>query len=162
MISILDLTTSDAVRAAIGIDEASGELDDQVFTDLRIADMLRLELAGWLPDTIEEIQADALMVLDDSDAAALALVALQSAATYWCAATFLLSGEISFATRQEDGQNRSVRQDFDADKLLEKLQSRYAYYKGKVTELLMPTATATLTNWFAGKATPTYDPVTNT
>ncbi|NCC30974.1 MAG: hypothetical protein EOM24_02995, partial [Chloroflexia bacterium] len=56
MISILDLTSSDAVRAAIGIDEASGELDDQVFTDLRIADMLRLELAGWLPDTVEKIQ----------------------------------------------------------------------------------------------------------
>jgi hypothetical protein len=162
MITLLELTNSNAIRAAIGVDEASGELDDHVFEDLRLADMLRLELATWLPKSIEDLQDEALAASDPADRAALGLTALQSAATYWCAASLLLTAEISFAVRQEDGQNRSVRKNFDQSDLYEKLMARYNYFRGMVTDLLAPDAPSSIVNWFAGKATPDYDPVTNT
>ncbi|NCC41402.1 MAG: hypothetical protein EOM21_18645 [Gammaproteobacteria bacterium] len=158
MTSILGLTDTDAVRAAIGIAEESGELDDEVFSDLGIGNLLKLELADWLPD-YKSIRDDPLAEIEDT-AEELKLLLLQGFSTYWCAYTMSLSSDISFALRQEDGQNKMIRQTRDVEELLNRLLTRALQYKSRLLAILSPPPTL-LTNWFVGSAAPNYDPVTN-
>jgi len=60
-LDILGLTTTEAIRAMIGIDEASRELPDQLFIDLEIEDALRLEFGSWLPVTLDALLAGAFI-----------------------------------------------------------------------------------------------------
>ena len=155
---ILGLTTTEAIRAMIGIDEASRELPDQLFIDLEIEDALRLEFGSWLPVTLDELLAGA----DGSGSAAdLAYLASRHAARAWCALEVLQAADISLAQRHSDGQNEFARQTYKVEDLLNRLNASYLRYRDLVLSNLGETVTAS-TTWLAGVATPTYDPVTNT
>lgn len=158
MVSILGITDSDAVRAAIGIAEESGELNDSVFTDLRLASLLAADLRGWLPIPYAEILDDPEAEIEETDSE-LRVILLNGYATYWCAEALMLSGEISFALRHEDGQNKMVRRSFDQDALMQRFEARYLRYKNQLLELLAPPP-ADSTAWFVGASRPAYDPVT--
>jgi hypothetical protein len=132
-LDILGLTTTEAIRAMIGIDEASRELPDQLFIDLEIEDALRLEFGSWLPVTLDA----------------------------WCALEVLQAADISLAQRHSDGQNEFARQTYKVEDLLNRLNASYLRYRDLVLSNLGETVTAS-TTWLAGVATPTYDPVTNT
>ena len=94
---LLSVTTTEAVRALIGIDEASQELPDQLFTDFEIEDALQLELGTWLPVPLSTVIAGG----DGTGGAAdLAYLALRSASKAWCAWQVLQAGEISIAQKQ--------------------------------------------------------------
>ena len=155
--NILDLTTTEAVRALIGIDEASGELPDQIFTDFEIEDALQLELATWLPVSLATVLAGSTGTGDDAD---LAYVALRQAAKAWCALTLLQAGEISLAQRHEDGQNKFARQTFEMQAVLERMGGLYARYRELCLLYLGQTVTAS-TSWLVGSSVPAYDPVTD-
>ena len=154
---LLSVTTTEAVRALIGIDEASGELPDQLFTDFEIEDALQLELGTWLPVSISTVLAGG----DGSgDAADLAYLALRNACKAWCAWQVLQAGEISIAQKHEDGQNAVTRQSFQLEQLLQRLGGLYSKYRDLCLTYLGQTATSS-TSWLAGISSPAYDPVTN-
>lgn len=154
---LLGLTTSEAVRAFIGIDEASGELPDQLFLDLEIEDALRLELGTWLPVTLSTLLAGG----DGSGSAAdLAYTAARQAARAWCAMEVLQSAEISLAAKHSDGQNEFSRQAYKVSELLQRFAGVYARYKDMVLSSLGETTTAS-PSWMAALVRPDYDPVTN-
>jgi hypothetical protein len=155
--NILGLTTTAAVRALIGIDEASGELPDSLFTDHEISDGLRLELATWLPVSLATVIAGGDGTGDDGD---LAYISLRQAAKAWCAVTLLQAGEISLAQRHEDGQNKFARQTFDMQAVLERLGGLYARYRELCLLYLGQTVVAS-TSWLVGSSVPAYDPVTD-
>jgi hypothetical protein len=156
--NILDLTTTEAVRALIGIDAASQELPDQLFIDLEIEDALLLELSDWLTSPISEVIAGA----DGSgDAADRAYLALRGAAKAWCAMAVLQAGEISIAQRHQDASNQFARQTFKMDDVLLRLSALYARYKGLCLAGLGELVISS-TSWMAGASVPSYDPVTNT
>ena len=159
--NILTLTTSEAVRAALGISDESGELPDQALIDLGIADLLRLDLAEWLPKPILEIENEAAAEPDETARASLAYFALKAAATYFCASLILESGELSFVERYEDGQNKMKRQAFDQDKFLSKITGRYLYYRQQALTYLESPAETFSSSWMVGRSVPSYDPVTN-
>jgi hypothetical protein len=156
-LDILGLTTSEAVRAFIGIDEASQELPDQLFVDLEIEDALRLEFSSWLPISLE-----ALLLLNagSSDNANLAYLAARHAARAWCAMEVLQAAEISIASKHSDGQNEFVRQAYKVADLLARFSAVYNRYRDMVLESLDQPST-TSPSWMVGRAIPSYDPVTN-
>ncbi len=155
---LLGVTTTEAVRALIGIDEASGELPDQLFVDWEIEDALRLELGTWLPATLSSILAGGDGTSSPAD---LTYLALRNAGRAWCAWQVLQVGEISIAQKHEDGQNAFSRQAFRFDDLLLRLGALYSKYRDLCLVYAGQTATSS-TSWLAGKSSPTYDPVTNT
>jgi hypothetical protein len=159
--NILTLTSSEAVRAVIGVSDDSGELQDQTLIDLRIADLLLLELSTWLPKTVIEIETEASASDDETSRASLAYLALKAAATYYCASVVLESGELSFVERYEDGQNKMKRQAFEVSKLHDRLMGKYLDYKQQVLTYTESEAEIFSTRWMAGRSTPSYDPVTN-
>jgi hypothetical protein len=64
-----NLTNTDAIRATIGVSEASQEMPDEYFAARRMEGALRLEMSAWLPATLEELE-DAADAADDTAAAA--------------------------------------------------------------------------------------------
>jgi hypothetical protein len=159
--NILTLTNSDAVRAALGISDESSELPDQTLEDLRIGELLLLELSEWLPVSITEVETAASQSDDETSRAGLAYLALKASATYYCASVVLEAGELSFAERYEDGQNKMKRQTADIQKVLDRVVGRYQYYKQHVLTYLESPAEVFSTSWMVGRSTPNYDPVTN-
>jgi hypothetical protein len=159
--NILTLTTSGAVRAAIGISDESNELPDQTLVDLGIADLLRLELAEWLPVTIVEVETAASQSDDETSRAGLAYLALKASATYYCASVVLEAGELSFVERYEDGQNKMKRLTADMQKLRDRVAAKYLYYKQQALTYLESPAEVFSTSWMVGRSAPSYDPVTN-
>jgi hypothetical protein len=156
-VDILGLTTTEAVRAFIGIDEAAKELPDQLFYDLEIEDALRLEFSRWLPITIETLVA---LGERSSDGVNLAYLAARQAARAWCAMEVLQAAEISIASKHSDGQNEFVRQTYKVADLLLRLSAVYNRYRDLVLEELdQPSTTAP--SWMVSRAIPDYDPVTN-
>lgn len=154
---LLSVTTTEAVRALIGIDEASQELPDQLFLDFEIEDALQLELGTWLPVPLSTVIAGG----DGTGGAAdLAYLALRSASKAWCAWQVLQAGEISIAQKHEDGQNAVSRQSFQMEALLQRLGGLYSRYRDLCQGYLGQTVTSS-TSWLAGISSPSYDPVTN-
>lgn len=154
---LLSVTTTEAVRALIGIDEASQELPDALFTAFEIEDALQLELGTWLPVPLTTVLAGG----DGSgNASDLAYLALRNACKAWCAWQVLQAGEISIAMKHEDGQNAVTRQSFQMEQLLQRLGGLYSKYRDLCLTYLGQTATSS-TSWLAGKSSPAYDPVTN-
>lgn len=156
---ILGITTTEAVRALIGIDEASQELPDQLFTDFEIEGALSLELGTWLPVTVSTVIEGGDGSGDEGD---LAYIALRSASKAWCAWQVLQAGEISLATKHEDGQNAMTRQSFKTEEILNRLGSLYSRYRELCLSYLGSVALVSSTSWLAGKSSPAYDPVTDT
>lgn len=155
---LLGVTTTEAVRALIGIDEASGELPDQLFVDWEIEDALRLELGTWLPAPLATIIAGG----DGTGSAAdLTYLALRNAGRAWCAWQVMMAGDISIAQKHDDGQNAFSRQAYKLEDLLQRLGALYSKYRDMCLDFAGQTATSS-TSWLVGKSSPSYDPVTNT
>jgi hypothetical protein len=161
-LDILSLTTSEAIRAALGISGDSDELIDQALTDLGIEDMLKLEFYGWLPQSIASIEDAADAETDETQPASLAYLALRAAATYYCASIVAQPAEIAFAVKHSDGQNEFQRKPVDVDKLIARLRGSYADYREQVLSYLSAApVTVPAPSWMTGSASPSYDPVTN-
>jgi chromosome condensin MukBEF complex kleisin-like MukF subunit len=159
-IDILTVTTSDAVRATLGVSELAQELPDAYFASRNIAAALRLELSTWLPATLEELE-DAADAADEGDDAILVWDAVQLASTYWCAWEVAKTAPIALFQKLEDGQNSVARPTWDQQELLAVLANSYALYRDKALEVYTDTTPTTATaSWLAGVSRPTFDPVT--
>lgn len=157
-VDILTVTTSEAIRATLGVSELAQELPDSYFASRNMAAALRLELSTWLPATLEELE-DAADAADEGDDAILVWDAVQLASTYWCAWEVAKTAPIAFFQKLGDGQSEVTRPTWDQTELLDLLARGYASYRAKALEFYTGTATTTAT-WLAGVSRPTFDPVT--
>lgn len=147
---ILGLTTTEAVRAILGISDETGELDDAVFTSWEIEVELEVALGRWLPESY-------LNIVQAGVASNISLLSL--CAKYQTALLLLPSLQIAVATRQSDGQNEFQRQAFDWEALRRNLEAALARYREALLESLTPTKTVATPTWI-GRAAPSFDPVT--
>lgn len=156
---ILDVTTTEAIRAVIGVSVASAELPDSYFTDRNMAGALRLELSTWLPASLETL-SDAAAAADEGDPEILVWDATQQAATYWCAWEVIKSAPIALFQKISDGQNEVSRPTMKQKELLDLFSSSYMRYRDLALDLYGGEVVPVSASWLAGKAVPTFDPVT--
>lgn len=148
---ILSLTTTQAIRAVLGVSQESDELNDAVFTDIGIEDELELSFSDWLPVPYTQIV---------SSGPATALQALRVCAKYAGALILLPSLQNAVSIRQSDGQNEFQRHPRDLTALKKSLEEALGRYKSVVLSEVDPVTVApTSPTWF-GKASPSFDPVT--
>jgi len=154
-----NLTNTDAIRATIGVSEASQEMPDEYFAARRMEGALRLEMSAWLPATLEELE-DAADAADDGDSEILTWDAVQQAATYWCAWQIVKSAPLALFQKLSDGQNETVRPALNQKDLLDLFSSSYMRYRDLAVEGYNGEAAAASPDWLIGRSAPTFNPVT--
>ena len=160
MISVTSATSSDAIRAVLGVDPSSGELPDTYFTDRGMAAELRLELDSWLPATLLALQAAAIAAGSESREER-TWHAVKQAAAYWCASRVAATGHLAFFQALEDGQNTVSRPALKIADLAASLLSSYQSYRGMALSYYSGTTAATYSpSWMFGTSKPTFDPIT--
>jgi hypothetical protein len=148
------LTTSEAIRAVLGVSEDSQELPDSVFTDMELETEIELQMETWL---LEVANTSVVNVL--STGSARARTAIPLCAKYLGALILLPSLLTATASKLSDGQDEFQRQDRDIDNLRRDLQAMLGKYQGIILEALEATASA-LPFQVIGRAIPNYDPIT--
>jgi len=149
MMDLLSLTTTEAVRAVLGISADTLELEDQVFEDLEVEDALELEIGTWLTVSISSAM---------SSLSRAGQLALKGCAKY--TAALLLTPQLltMTASKQSDGQNEFQRQDRNIAEMKAEFLGKIEQYKLLVLDELETEVTVTPT--FFGRASPVFDPVT--
>jgi len=159
MHTILGLTDTNAVRAALGVVEE--EVPDDHFINHDVAGELDIDVNGWLPDGVSldtYIEASESESPDPDELRTFKLLSFYS--KYFCALLVAQAADLLFVEQVSDGQNdsrRSRRQSYD--ELLARLEGAADKYKKLVLEDLGAT-TASAATLFSG-VTPAYDPVLN-
>lgn len=148
------LTTSEAIRAVLGVSNDSQELPDEVFTDHDLEVEIELHLESWLE---EAANTDVTTVL--SSAPARARTALTLCAKYIGALLLIPSLLTSTAGKLSDGQDEFIRQPRDIEKMQEDLQALLHKYQGIILDALEAERLA-LPFQIIGRAIPNYDPIT--
>lgn len=140
------LTTTQAIRAVLGVSEDSDELPDQIFTDLEISDQIELIIEQWLPISIASVSL-----------ASKAGKALRSAAKYTGALILLPSLTTSTAALLSDGQDQFRRQDRD----LKEMEKALRRNLDDMIEIILDELVTDYTNQpsFMGRSSPNFDPV---
>lgn len=156
---LLTVTTTEAVRAVLGVSDAANELPDQYFLDRMLDSALLLELQTWLPGTLDDLLDAAEAAASPMDSDSLIWNLIQQASTYWCAWACCDNLGLGFFARIEDGQNKAMRPTIDYEKLAARLWSAYQSYKARARALSAPVAAAS-TSWAAGVSSPSFDPIT--
>lgn len=146
---LLSLTTTEAIRATLGISADTLELEDQVFEDLEIEDALEIELNVWLPSPV-------LTMFSSATADQMKL--LKQAARYTGALLLLPQLLTMTASKQSDGQNEFQRQDRDVLQLKKELEGKLSQYKNLLLDALSVVSVKTYTLF--GRASPDFDPIT--
>ena len=151
----ISLTTTEAVRAVLGISADSHELDDQVFEDHEIEAELEFSLDLWLADSASTNITTIVTSGTNKAKTALGLI------TKYLAALLILPS-LSSATAKtiSDGQDEFTRQDRDFAQLKADLQAKLALYQKALLTEILPTAAPVTTFSVIGKSVPTYDPIT--
>ena len=156
---ILGVTTTETIRAVIGVSDPANELPDSYFTDRNITGALRLELSTWLPASIETL-SDAASAADEGDPEILVWDAVQQAAAYWCAWEVTKTAPIALFQKIEDGQNAITRPTMKQKELLDLLRGSYTSYRDLALDVYTGAVVVVTASWLSGKATPSFDPVT--
>ncbi len=151
---ISGLTTTEAIRALLGISESGHELDDQVFTDLDIETELTFSLDLWLT---EAAATDVNTVLLTGTIKAVS--ALSLCAKYLGALLLIPSLSSATAKMLSDGQDEFQRQDRDFLQMSKDFQAKLGMYQAALLSALAVTANTT-TFAVMGRAIPNFDPVT--
>lgn len=159
MHTILGLTDTNAVRAALGVIEE--EVPDEHFINHDVAGELDIDLTEWLPDGTSLLTYIEASESDSPDPEELKVFKLLSFySKYFCALLVAQASDLLFVEQVSDGQNetrRSRRSSYDS--LLAKLEGSADKYKKMVLEELGAATTAAATLF--SRATPAYDPVLN-
>lgn len=148
------LTTSEAIRAVLGVSEDSQELPDSVFEDMELDIEIELQMETWL---LEMANTSISAVLASGPARARTAIPL--CAKYLGALIMLPSLLTYTASKQSDGQDEFQRQDRDLEQLREDLLALLSKYQAIILEALEATASA-LPFQVIGRAIPNYDPIT--
>lgn len=150
----IHLTTSEAIRATLGISEDSQELPDEVFINASLADEVELLMETWL-----ETQASTSVAVVLATATSSVRTALTLCSKYTGALLLVPSLLTTTASKLSDGQDEFQRQPRDIEKLEADLNELLTRYKNIVLDSLGATANAS-PFYIMGKASPTFDPIT--
>ena len=152
-VSIGQLTTSDAVRSAVGLEEK--DLPDEFFIAHDFGLELGLDLLKWFPTWADHIRADPAEPNVEH--------ALFAYAKYWVAWTMAISHTTYTLSGLSDGQNEIRRQaDHRSRELIASLRRKWSNYRALLISLLPGEALDTSpTRTFLSGASPSFDPVTN-
>lgn len=147
-------TDSDAVRAAVGVKDV--EVPDSMLLNQDIERQLKTALYGWLPTyaALHTAGTDAGATDDEKYINDL----LISYCLFWACVRVL---EMSLSQRKSigDGKTQIERFDVDRKELIAAYKARLDEAKHLLDDLVNTSAGSTS---FFGKASPEYDPVTNT
>lgn len=147
---ILNLTTTQAVRAVLGLSAEADELGDAVFSDVGIEDELELSLSSWLP-----VAYTTILVSGTSTQ----IQALRICAKYSAALIVLPSLMHAVALKQGDGQNEFQRNPQDIKQLQQSLEAALGKYQQMLLLSISPESVSAYPTW-VGRAVPAFDPVT--
>ncbi|MCK5432432.1 MAG: hypothetical protein KAJ03_06790 [Gammaproteobacteria bacterium] len=151
---ILQYTTAEAARAAIGMDEA--DMPDTLFVDQRMDDQLLSDIEQWLP-THAVIYSEGIPS-GATDIQKQKRRWLELYSMWYCAylASNLVMAMPALLSDGKDEVRRFANIDFEA--VTAHASSQFAIYK----ELLAPAPAIDTTGaaGFIGVSAPTYDPVT--
>lgn len=156
--NISSLTTTEAVRAVIGVSEEHNEFPDQYFIDRELDRALLLEFVPWIPGSISSLSSAANEAPSGSQDALL-WWAIRQAATYWCAWACLNNAGTALFYSLEDGQNKVVRPKVNYKELANEFLGAYYKYKEQALDLVGSVSSSSV-SWAAGVSSPLYDPVT--
>ena len=154
MADILDYTTTQAVRGALGLTD--NELTDAFLLDQGIDVALSADLYTWLPDheAIWLRSISAAATPEDLQAGRL----LQLYSLWFCAAT-AADMWLAVPQRISDGKEDLRRfTNLDFEKLSESAKEKALYYRDELKKLLNPNYSSGPT--LVGGVKPGYDPVT--
>lgn len=149
------LTTTEAVRAVLGISALSGELPDDAFLEHETEKELLLWLGRWLKSATNSAYT-VTSILSGTDETAISI--LETIAKYWCAIRFVPSLTTMTAKQSSDGQNEFQRQDRNPEELKRELQGMLDEYLQMLIDQLAVDQESTFS--IMGISSPTYDPIT--
>lgn len=157
MLPILNFSTTDSVRAVLGISEK--DMSDLQLTDRNLELELRLDLSSWVSNAASLAEAVNAGTATQAELDILDSVGLY--ATYFCAKLVIPSLQMGAAHSISDGKNSMDRfASINWDQLYDRITERAAFYKKLVLNLNTPT-TAAAYKPFSLVAS-SYDPVTGT
>ena len=146
---------TDAVRAVVGVKVK--EVPDAMFTDQQMERQLKTALYGWLPtyEALYDTGSAGGATADQSYIRDL----ITSYCLFYCAVRVI---EMVLALRHQVGDGKSEVKRFDTDfkELLEVFNARLDEAQGLLEDLTSTGGTDGAQ--YFGKATPDYDPVSNT
>lgn len=148
------LTTSEAIRATLGVSNDSQELPDSVFVDADLELEIESDMAAWL---LSEAGADIEAVL--SSASDKLRTSFSLCAKYIGALLLLPSLTTATASKLSDGQDEFQRQDRDIDKLRADLQAQLYKHQRRILDTLA-VAASSKTFGIMGVSAPAFDPIT--
>lgn len=155
-ISFMQLTDTDEVRGALGIDEA--DISPESMALLKPQDDLESDLLSWAP-TYATIITEGLLASPTAEQA-LKYLKLRLYSKYFISALFASSGINSILQKRSDGANEGARfTNVDLAQLREYLKGKADGFKEELLLIIDPTTVATYDHF--GVASPNYDPVTN-
>lgn len=151
------LTTTDAVRGALGVDAT--DIPDQTILNAALDAELGLDLTTWLSNWKTKIAPAAPATEDQVNLA----TAIKAYCKWWCATEFARK-YLTFLQLYGDGKAQMRRfTNFDWDQLVANAQSKVDTFKALVRELDPETDASAVSNSYAliSGGIPTHDPVTN-
>lgn len=156
MAQVTPYTTTDAIRACLGIDKE--DCPEEMIVDSRLELELLVDLDSWLPDhsTIYDTGVS-------SGAAATDVLHKNWLLLYsqWFGAFEMASRFLMFPQIVTDGKNQMNRfSNVELDKVKDLAASRMAKYRAALDEAVNGSTTSTLS--VLRVSVPDYDPVTNT
>ena len=150
----IHLTTSEAIRATLGISEDSQELPDEVFVNADLASEVEILLETWLATQANTDVSTVLATYPSRVSTALSLCA-----KYTGALLLVPSLLTTTASKLSDGQDEFQRQPRDIDKLERDLTDMLMRYKGIVLDTIGASASTSVIP-IMGIASPIFDPIT--
>lgn len=154
---LLSITTTEAIRAVLGISATTEELPDSMFVESEFETELQVTLEQWLPETISTICAGAAAA---TTGYAEKLSLLKLCAQYEGALIVLSSAPLGFAQQLSDGQNEFHRDKKALAKLEELLRAKAGTFRTILAATYGETDPESADLF--GSASPNYDPVTDT
>ncbi len=148
--AITEYTNTDAIRAAVGLDD--DEIPDEMLVDQGLAIELELDLGEWL-SSHATIWAEGVAASPTADQKT-AQQHLQMYSMWYCAIR-ALEMRLAIPSLFTDGKAEARRQEIKYEELEEMAKTRAENHK----KALLGTTTSTPT--FMSAAVPDYDPVTN-
>lgn len=148
------LTSSEAIRATLGVSDDSDELPDSAFLAADLETEIELEMETWLSR-----MANTSVSAVNASTASRAKKAIPICAKYIGALLLLPALSTATASKHSDGQDEFQRQDRDIEELRETLQALLNRYQAVILDDLGASAT-TLAFSIMGSASPAFDPIT--
>ena len=151
---VTSYTTTDSVRGCLGITD--NEMSDSMLSDMGLGIAVISELEEWLPDHSTNWTAFSAASPSTTETAIGRSIRLYCS---WTGAMFAIKSYLAIPHEVSDGKSSMARFAAETPKHMEKTAAQMSNkYRLKILDLLdTPVSSASV----MGKASPSYDPITN-